>query len=422
MLEPLIVERRTTTMRPLFHFTADGWINDPHAITYAAGTYHHFFQYVPGSAAWDLACSWGHASGQDLFSLTELPPALTPGDGDDGVWSGSLIMRDEGGPQILYTSVSRSTPSAASVRTATPLDSEWLRWKKGPVVVAPPVDSDVSMFRDPSIVRDGLMWRMVVGAGFTSGTAAALGYASIDGVTWSEDRLVASRSAAVREPVWSGTMWECPQIIEVDGHHALIVSVWDKDVLYDVLYALGTYENGEFLPKSWGRLSHGESPYAATTFHDDRGQPCVMFWLRGVRGAGWTGAHSIPYRLRIADGRLRLTPHADIENYHAPSDARSTAADILWPAAVDSSIEVTQAGQHIVTVNRDEQELQIDLGPAGLHRVAWEGDTRIILDGPIIEVSSDAGVFASAIVPLEHGWSVTAPGLLVRGLVKEARS
>ena len=35
-------------IRPLLHFTAgEGWINDPHGLTYREGTYHLFFQYVP---------------------------------------------------------------------------------------------------------------------------------------------------------------------------------------------------------------------------------------------------------------------------------------------------------------------------------------------------------------------------------------
>src|SRR5262245_4345810 len=40
-------------MRPRLHFTADqGWISDPHGLTFHAGQYHLFHQYVPGSMNW----------------------------------------------------------------------------------------------------------------------------------------------------------------------------------------------------------------------------------------------------------------------------------------------------------------------------------------------------------------------------------
>jgi hypothetical protein len=83
-------------MRPDFHFTAaTGWINDPHGITYRDGEYHSFFQYVPGRTDWAPHCHWGHARGTDLFSLTELP--IAPGEGDGGIWTGSLVTGDDGG-------------------------------------------------------------------------------------------------------------------------------------------------------------------------------------------------------------------------------------------------------------------------------------------------------------------------------------
>ena len=73
-------------MRPAFHFTAkSGWINDPHGITVTNGEYHLFYQYVPDSTVWAPNCHWGHARGTDLFSLEQLPVAIAPGEGDEGI-------------------------------------------------------------------------------------------------------------------------------------------------------------------------------------------------------------------------------------------------------------------------------------------------------------------------------------------------
>ncbi|WP_165070445.1 glycoside hydrolase family 32 protein [Marisediminicola senii] len=264
-------------MRPQFHFTAAGWINDPHGITYADGEYHSFFQYVPGSTSWDLGCHWGHASGVDLFSLRELSPALSPGDGDDDIWSGALMVGHDDVPRIFYTSVSADQPAVGRVRVAHADGPDWVQWTKGPVVATAPTATGITAFRDPMVAADGSGWRMLVGAGFENGVAGVVGYSSSDGETWSDGSLVVSRSGAEVDPVWSGSMWECPQIIEVDGHHALILSVWDDDVLHDVLYSLGTYERGVFSPRTWGRLSFGPSLYAATAFRDRQDRACVMF-------------------------------------------------------------------------------------------------------------------------------------------------
>ncbi|MCU1417884.1 MAG: glycosyl hydrolase family 32, partial [Schumannella sp.] len=93
-------------MRPRFHFTAPrGWINDPHGITFRDGRYHLFFQFNPDSSTWRPDCRWGHAVSPDLFSFELLPDALLPGDGDDGIWTGSLVVDDEGAATIFYTSV-----------------------------------------------------------------------------------------------------------------------------------------------------------------------------------------------------------------------------------------------------------------------------------------------------------------------------
>jgi beta-fructofuranosidase len=406
-------------MRPQFHFTANGWINDPHGITFADGEYHIFYQFVPGSTAWSVACSWGHASGRDLFSLKERPPALEPGDGDDGIWSGSLMITPGGTPRIFYTSVSEADPALGRIRTAEATDRGWTRWTKGPVIAAAPVGLDVSAFRDPAIIDDGAVWRMVVGAKLGDGAAGVLGYSSSDGSAWREDGIVASRSSSDRDPVWGGSMWECPQIVEVDGQHALIVSVWDEDVLYDVIYAIGTYTNGAFTPGTWGRLSYGPSLYAATTFQDEHHRTCMMFWLRDVTGEGWSGAHSIPYRLSINSNRLSLTPHPDLAKYHAESAARGSGADVLWPGGVDTTLQVVQSGATLLSIVRDDHDMHVRLGKAD-YTLPWDGDVRVILDGGILEVSSMAGVFACSMTPLDENWELLGPGLHLRRLRQHA--
>ncbi|MDT3318106.1 glycoside hydrolase family 32 protein [Microbacterium sp. KSW4-11] len=406
-------------MRPQFHFTARGWINDPHGITYTGGRYHAFFQYVPDSTSWSLGCSWGHASGNDLFSLTELPPALAPGDGDAGIWSGSVLVTADGSPRIFYTSVSAHNPAVGRVRTATTTDPDWVTWEKGPVVAEASPEWGAEVFRDPVIIADEDGWRMLVGAGLTDKVAAVVGFTSTDGVTWRASGLVASRPGGDREPAWSGSMWECPQIIEIDGQHALIVSVWDQDELYDVLYALGSYVNGTFTADTWGHLSYGPSPYAATTFRDSDGHPCVMFWLRGIEGDGWAGAHSLPYRIAASSNRLSLSPHPDLDLYHDDAATIGSAADILWPEHADTTLKIVHRAASVLEIAREGQQLRVSVGGHS-HEVPWVGEVRVVLDGPILEISSFAGVFACPITPLAENWELVGSGLRLRRLRQHA--
>src|SRR5215213_7680056 len=136
-------------MRPRFHFTAEaGWINDPHGLTYHNGEYHLFHQYVPDSLVWAPSCHWGHATSPDLLSWTRHPVAIAPGDGDGGIWTGSLVLDGEDA-RIFYTSVADPDLGLGRVRLARPSDETWDAWSKGDIVVSPTEDLDLVAFRDP---------------------------------------------------------------------------------------------------------------------------------------------------------------------------------------------------------------------------------------------------------------------------------
>lgn len=298
--------------RPAVHFTAEsGWINDPLGMTYVDGQYHLFFQYVPDSTEWQPNCHWGHAVSSDLVTWTEREVALAPGDGDDGAWSGSIIQHPEHGPMLFYTAVSIPHFALGTVRVATPTDGTWNTWSKGETVVVVPEELDARAFRDPYVFRDACEWRMLVGTSLSDGTAAAASFSSQDCRTWTYNGLAAQRARTVTTPVWTGSLWECPQVFEIDGSHVMVTSVWEDDVLHYVAYAIGTYLDGVFHADTWHRLTYGDSYYAPSFFRDRDGQPCLIYWLRGPGGdaAGWAGALSVSHRLTLLDGRLNSAPH-----------------------------------------------------------------------------------------------------------------
>ncbi|AND16458.1 glycoside hydrolase family 32 protein [Rathayibacter tritici] len=394
--------------RPRIHFTAEtGWINDPHGITFHDGEYHLFHQYVPDSTVWAPNCHWGHAVGPDLLHWDRRPVALAPGDGDDGIWTGSLVDRPDGAV-ILYTSTVQPDLGRGRIRIARATDGSWDHWEKGAVLLETPDDLDLIAFRDPFIIREGKSWRMVVGAGTADGDALAVTYTSTDLQDWTFDGVAARRNTAEREPVWVGALWECPQIIEVDGRHVLVSSVWDDDVLYYAGYGVGSYANGRFDADTWGRLSFGESYYAPSFFRDADGRPCLMFWMRGVEDGdvGWSSALSVPHVLEIRDGSLVTTAHPSLEAARAGRADLSRIAgqvvDLEWtPGGIGERIDLLNAGERVAALIRTEDSIVLErTGEETWSAPHAGGMVRIILDGPVLEAITSAGVLGGAVSPV----------------------
>jgi beta-fructofuranosidase len=388
--------------RPRLHFTArHGWINDPHTLVHHDGVYHLFFQSVPDSVEWRSSCHWGHATSPDLLCWTEHPPVLAPGDGDDGCWSGSLVT--EPAPTIFYTSITEPERDQGSIRVAVPEESGWNHWVKGPTVVTAPDDPPVAFFRDPYLRREGLRWRMIVGAALTDGSAAVLSYLSDDLESWSSDGVLASRASSETEGVWTGTGWECPALLSVDGHDVLLVSVWDSHETHHEAYSVGSLVEGRFVGGGWRRLTYG-AYYAGAAFTGADGRPGLMHWLREVADpeAGWAGAHSVPHRVAVEDDRLVVRPHDVVDALRR--EAREIVPGDSAPLDLPVDLEWTPdpAGGRLVS-----SELGLELSASGTHlsltmaerqcRLGWEpGETvRLIIDGPVVEVFTRAGLAAA---------------------------
>ena len=403
-------------MRPEFHFTAPtGWINDPHGITFRDGKYHVFYQYVPDQTVWGAECEWGHAIGDTLLELEHLPVALGPGDGDDGVWTGSLVTDDAGDSRIFYTSVQKPGIGIGRIRSALPEDDSWIRWNKQPVLFEAPADLEIVAYRDPFVLREGNGWRMFVGAGFADGTAAAIGYSSPNLEDWSYDGIAVSRSSAERDPVWMGALWECPQIFDVDGRHVLVSSVWEDDVLYYAGYGVGTLQDGRFVAETWGQLTFGPSYYAPSFFRDAAGRPCLILWMRGVKDetVGWAGAHSVPHTLRLDGDRLVAEPHPDLEQYRgtriAPGATISgLALDISWKPTWGSTLVVSSGGTDAVRLTQRGRDIAVVAGSRELVLPYRDGAVRVLLDGPVVEISCSGGILGCDLDPAADGYTIDA--------------
>jgi beta-fructofuranosidase len=387
-----------TAPRPALHFTARaGWINDPLGLTYRDGTYHLYFQHVPGTAEWAHTCHWGHATSPDLLHWTERPVALAPGDGDAGCWSGSVVTADDDETVLFYTAVDDPPDFLIGrVRSARPTGADLDAWVKDPqVTVELPAEVSARTFRDPYVVAEDGRWWMFVGAGLADGTATALAWVSDDLRRWRYTGPVASRHRDDSDPLWTGAMWECPQLLRIGDRHVLVVSVWEADALHYVAAAVGRFADGRFDAESWHRLTWGESYYAASAFRDRDGRPGLVFWLRGVGDEGWAGAISLPYLLTLDGDRPVLLPHDGLDAVRTrPRPA--AVLDVVWrPAATGELRLVDDSGTPVAVLRRDGGRITVDAGTSVTAEMPCTGEElRVVLDGPVLEVAGDAGLLA----------------------------
>ncbi|HEY6594726.1 MAG TPA: glycoside hydrolase family 32 protein [Asanoa sp.] len=393
--------------RPRLHFTADsGWINDPLGLTWHGGAYHLFFQYRRAATQWGADCHWGHATSPDLFWWTEGPVALRPGDGDDGCWSGSLVVPPGRDAVLFYTSARLPDDHLGRVRRALPADPLWEAWVKKEVLVTPPPDADLIGFRDPFVFADGPAWRMLVGAGRVDGHATAYAYRSDDLIEWVPTGQLVSRSREESDATWTGGMWECVQLVEVDGAHLLVVSVWDRADLHHVACATGRYADGHYDVESWFRLTYGPAPYAASAYRDRDGRPGLIAWLRGVADptGSWTGAHSVPMLLSLDGDRPRLNAHPGLAARRGPAGPPAWGSggpvELAWSPRDGEALEV-MGGEATLVAGGVALALTTD---AGSWAMPWAGDDVVVLlDGPVLEVFCGGALMAAPIAPGHTG-------------------
>ncbi|WP_270887544.1 glycoside hydrolase family 32 protein [Pedococcus sp. 5OH_020] len=417
--------------RPAVHFTAqEGWINDPFGIGWHNGTYHLYYQAVPGQVVWGPNCHWGRATSPDLVHWTEQPMALVPEPFEVGCWSGSVVY-DGDAPELFYTRVGGGNWAIGQVAHATVDESCPGRWKSLPsdvLIAGPPPGVQATSYRDPFIFRrDEGDWGMLMGAALADGTAAALHYHSADLREWTYDGILCARRSTRADEVWTGTLWECPQLFRLDDQWVLLISVWEDDELYHVVAATGDYDGSRFTPRRWQRLTHGESAYAMAAFQDRNGMRCVMSWLReeprnNERLVQRAGAHSVAAVVEFdVAGNLVLRPHPDVDALRGPvqtghASPQGTSYD--WEgAAVHLQMSTAESG-HISMLDGDHERAFLDLdahsGALVISRpgfgkdetlpVPTDGaDVTVLLDGDIVEVFSAAG-YGAYRVP------ATAPG------------
>lgn len=126
-----------------------------------------------------------------------------------------------------------------------------------------------------------------------------------------------------------GTMFECPDLFELDGKWVITASPMNRTDFLPTIYMVGalSFKNCLFCKESGGTLDLGPHYYASQAYHDRDGRLLSIAWLGGWEWMPWIEDHgpsetkgyrglmSCPRLLSMTrDGQLRMEPYRSIES------------------------------------------------------------------------------------------------------------
>lgn len=322
--------------RPAFHLTGGcGWINDPNGLSYYKGEYHLFYQYHPYSNEWG-PMHWGHAKSKDMLTWERIPAAMAPDHVYDnfGCFSGSALELADGRHLLMYTGVQTIPDTGAGEsgrQTQCLAFGDGVNYEKyeGNPVIQPetlPAGSSTVDFRDPKIWQEADGTYYVVVAGMKEdGNGQIVLYKSANALNWEFCGVIAESSRQL------GGMWECPDLYELDGKYALLVSPMEllpdgKDfhVGHGTLAMIGEFdkENSQFHKETKQPIDWGIDFYAPQSILTPDGRRVMIGWMQAwpnskfvPKGAKYFGQLTVPREMHIRDGKLIQNPIKELENY-----------------------------------------------------------------------------------------------------------
>jgi beta-fructofuranosidase len=322
--------------RPRYHFLPPAnWLNDPNGLIQWNGKYHMFYQYNP-HGAFHSTMHWGHAVSADLVRWEHLPIALAPepgGPDEHGCWSGCAV-NDDGVPTLIYSG-NRNGVQRACVATSADGLLTWQKHPGNPVIADPPPDLAILEFRDHSVWREDGVWYQLIGSGIAGQGGTALLYRSPNLRSWEYLHPLLIGDQRRDTPIWTGTMWECPDFFALGDRHVLIASIWDHNHLHYSVAFVGSYRDRRLVPDVEHKLDYGDRHfYAPQSFTDSQGRRIIFGWLHEGRSveaqiaSGWSGAMSLPRVLSLGpDGQVCTNPAPELAALRA-EHVRSAPADL----------------------------------------------------------------------------------------------
>ena len=435
---------------PHFHLAPrQGWLNDPNGLCQFHGTCHVFYQSAP---AWPAPGKkgWGHFASRDLVRWEDLGEPLVPSipEDADGVYSGSALVvtggAQDGGDllRLYYTGNVKyegnhiHTGRDSNQVMVTSDDGVSLSEKK---VLLRPKDypSDLTRHvRDPKVWEQDGRYYMVLGARRSDDVGDVLLYESPDAVEWAYRGRIESTHPF-------GYMWECPNVIQVDGHDYLVVcpqGLPSEPTRWQNLYQAGYFPLPQGIlattqvdETSFVELDWGFDFYAPQVFEDEKGRCILIGWMgmpdadytSAPDGLAWCHCLTVPREVTVGeDGLLRQWPVTEIDGLRGFAQPVSPSAGAILPhhyadielLDIEGNLEMGFDGQLQLSFSAEDGLLRMAftdekaasgrtervLPLAALHEL------RVLVDGSTVEVYVNHGEEV-----LSTRWFPTADTLLV---------
>lgn len=410
-----------------------GWLNDPNGIHRHEGRWHVYFQHNPLSTRHERI-EWGHMSSPDLVTWREEPAGPRPRSGQldaGGCWSGVGLVAD-GVPTLVYSGVD-GTDNQRSRVIIQRGDATESTWTPVPGTVADvPAEPGLFAVRDPFLLELEGRRFAVQGAGLTRPDGrrvpAILAWDATDLEDWrylgplltGEDPVAAQHAPA--------ELWECPQLVEVDGQWILLVSLWSVadgpgagrpgDAVTFLHGELAVQDDRlAFTPHGGGVVDHGPDFYAPQAVRD--GERTLLWgwsWegggldsqqtARQAEAQGWAGTLTVPRELHLRGDVLVSSLPAELRalRAHELEAADGTGVDLPVPARAEAhaadalridrvradgtaaAVAGPVAGAATVLVDASILELLPQDAPASTIRLRLESGERLRVSGEDLQV------------------------------------
>lgn len=416
--------------RPKIHFTAPkNWINDPNGFIYYKGEYHLFYQYFPYDTQWGTM-HWGHATSKDLVNFEHHDIALFPSKEFDknGCFSGSAIEKDEK-LYLYYTGVKYLTYDKENIHKSFGNDAfeacqasivsengyNFDNFNDKKLII--PAIKDLNLghpthTRDPKVWKHKDRYSMILGSKFKKEDSdkyvgEALFYTSDDGETWEY------KNRCFDETL--GDMWECPDLINVDGKYILIMSpehITNDGVNYtnNSIYSIVDFDEETCemkITNEYKYLDEGLDVYAPQTTLDKDGKRIVIGWVRMPKkfdGEEWIGMMTLPRVINVIDDKVHFTVPDYIQNLFTKEISVSefnldTPCRIKTKLTVDGKINIggyrISVKDDCIIANRKDVFVESDFKAVEFKSCKLDGryDLDIFIDKGIVEVFINDGEY-----------------------------
>ena len=318
--------------RPVYHLTGiKGWINDPNGLSLYGDDVHLFYQANP-YAVTHGPMHWGHATTKDFIRWTYRPTALAPDMPYDrnGCFSGTALTMPDGAHLLMYTGVDEEGDSPQTHRQtqciATGDGTDYSKYAGNPVIDssllpegASPID-----FRDPKIWEENGRYYCIAVNRVADGSGAVLLFSGEDPFHWQYRGILAQSAFA-----W-GDMWECPDLLRLDGADALVLSaagIKEQEVLppgYTTFAMIGSFdpEAASFATDRVQALDEGIDFYAPQTLRMPDGRHIMIGWMQNWETVSqfpddidFHGQMAVPREITIEEGRIMQRPVRELGLY-----------------------------------------------------------------------------------------------------------